>query len=182
MLLPILRESALTLIARDDQMQRVVGAAAITRSCRQEPLIGPGAAVEVIAPARRRGIATQLLLQLEAAARQMYGAEALYAAKRVECDGREFHAWQHLGFEPVETVEEHLLPIEQFESRLGPVVERMRANGHIPANSEIIPLYRSNLAAVMQLHLDEMGGSRQELYQKLRGNMPGAFHPRYSRL
>lgn len=182
MLLPGLRDGALALVACAHEYQHIVGAAAMTHSCRQEPLTGPGIAVEVIEPYRRQRIATQLLTRLEIAAGHAYGANALYAAHRVEWESPEFKAWQWLGFEPIETVEEHMLPIDQFESRLGPILERMRANRHLPTSAEIIPLYRSNLAAVMRLHLDEMGGSREELYQRLRGNVPGAFHPRYSRV
>lgn len=182
MLLSGLRDGTHTFVACANEHQQIVGAAAMTHSCRQEPLTGPGIAVEVIEPCRRQGIATQLLTQLEIAAQHTYGANGLYAAHRVEWESPEYQAWQWLSFEPIETVDEHVLPIDQFESRLGPILERMRANGHLPTGAEIIPLYRSNLAAVMQLHLDEMGGSRQELYQKLRGNVPGAFHPRYSRV
>src|SRR5436853_5917449 len=91
-------------------------------------------------------------------------------------------ACQWLGFAIADTVEEHLLSIEQFEPRLGPLIERMRARGRIPVNAEIIPLYRANAAAVLQLHLDQMGGDRRELYRKLRGKGAGAFHPRYSRV
>jgi hypothetical protein len=34
----------------------------------------------------------------------------------------------------------------------------------------------------MRLHLDQMGGNRRELYQKLRGQGIGVYHPRYSRV
>jgi hypothetical protein len=75
-----------------------------------------------------------------------------------------------------------VLPVAQFESRLGPLVDRLRAKGRIPSTARIIPLYQANPAAVLQLHLDQMGGDRAELYRKIRGKGLGAFHPRYSRV
>ncbi len=148
---------------------------------RTAPLVGPGVAIHVIEPCRRHGVATALVEALAAEARRRK-AQALYSARRVECDGDEFCAWRRLGFEVCETVEEHELPLDQFEPRLAPLVERMRASGRIPADAHIIPLYAANPAAVLQLHLDHMGGERGLLYQKIRGQGPGAFHPRYSRV
>jgi hypothetical protein len=121
------------------------------------------------------------LQHLEQAAR-MAGADALYAAKRVEQNGEEFRGWEWLGFAPCETVEEHVLPIARIESRLGPLVDRLRTQGRIPAEARVIPLYQADLTAVLQLHLDNMGGDRGELYRKLRGRGPGAFLPRQSRV
>jgi hypothetical protein len=106
----------------------------------------------------------------------------LYGAQRVELDGDEMRGWQALGFTACETVEQHLLPLSQFEPTLVPLVERLRKRGRFPATAEIIPLYQADLPTVLQLHLDNMGGDRGELYRKLRGQGLGAFHPRYSRV
>ena len=182
MLLPGLRNGAEYFVAVEDEHQLVIGAAAMTQSCRTQPLTGPGVALEVVEPCRRRGIATNLLGKLENAAHQFFAASALYAAKRVEHGSVEMQRWEWLGFRAEDSVEEHVLPIEQFELRLGPLLDRMGAKGHIPANARIIPLYHANHAAVLQLHLDQMGGDRGELYRKFRSKGPGAFHPRYSRV
>jgi GNAT superfamily N-acetyltransferase len=182
MILPELRNGGAYFVAIDGHNQLVVGAAAITASCRTEPVVGPGIALEVIEPCRRHGIATALLTQLERAAEQAFGAGALYAAQRVELGGNAAQGWQWMGFESFDTVEEHTLPIDQFEAWLGPLVERMRAKGRIPSNARIIPLYQANAAAVLQLHLDQMGGDRRELYRKLLGRGPGAFLQRQSRV
>jgi GNAT superfamily N-acetyltransferase len=182
MLLPALREISHCFVGVDTASQRIVGAAGATVSCRTQPAIGPGIAVEVIRPYRRRGIATALLQQLENAARQTFGAAALYAASRVERGCEEAEGWEGLAFQPIETVEEHQLPTAQFEAQLGPLIDRMREKGRIPANASLIPLYEANAAAVLQLHLDQMGGDRGELYRKIRGQGVGAFHPRYSRV
>jgi hypothetical protein len=182
MLLADPRQWATAIVALDRQHQLIIGAAAMTASCRNEPIKGPGVALEVIAPCRRRGVATCLLAQLEAAARHTFEADGLYAARRVDQDSVEMQGWQWLGFHIVDTVEEHVLPIDQFEPRLGPLVDRMRIRGRIPASARIVPLYQANPAAVLQLHLDQMGGDRGELYRKLRGKGAGAFHPRYSRV
>lgn len=180
MLLPQLRNGAASFVAIDGRNQLVVGAAAMTASCRMQPAVGPGVSLEVIEPCRRHGIGTALLAHLEAAARQAFRADALYGAQRVDLGTGAAHGWQRLGFEPVEKVEEHSLPVDQFELRLGPLVERMRSKGRIPANAQIVPLYQANPAAVLQLHLDQLGGERGELYRKIQGKGVGAFHPRYS--
>jgi GNAT superfamily N-acetyltransferase len=180
MLLPELRNGGAYCVAVEDHSQLVIGAAAMTASCRTEPVVGPGIAVEVIEPCRRHGIATALLMDLERAAAQMCGAGALYAGKRVEQESKELRAWQWLGFTPVDTVEEHDLSTVQIEAKLGPLVDRMRARGRIPSNAHISPLYKVNAASVLQQHLDQMGGERGELYRKIQGKGVGAFHPRYS--
>ena len=181
MLLPEMQEAAAFFVAIDGKHRLVIGAGAATRSSRRQPLVGPGVALRVIEPCRRSGVATALLQHLESAAKAA-GAKALYGARRVDEGSAEMRGWEWLGFTPRETVEEHTLPIDEIESRLGAAVDRMRANGRIPANARVIPLYQANLAAVMQMHLDHMGGDRGALYRKLRGEGAGAFLPRQSRV
>jgi hypothetical protein len=180
MLLPELRNGAEYFVAVDNLHQLVIGAAAMTRTCRMQPSPGPGIVLEVIEPCRRHGVATAFLKILERAAAHTFGAGALYATKRVDQESIESRGWQWLGFTPLDTVEEHELATDQIEAKLGPLVERMRARGRIPANACIIPLYEANAPSVLQLHLDQMGGERGELYRKIRGKGVDAFHPRYS--
>lgn len=182
MLLPKLQNGGVYYVAIEGHNQLVVGAATMTASCRTEPVVGPGIGVEVIEPCRWHGIEAALLTNLERAAAQMFGAGALYAGKRVEQGSMDSQAWQRLGFTPVDTVETHDLSTEQIEAKLGPLVDRMRARGRIPSNAHISPLYEVNAASVLQLHLDQMGGERGELYRKIQGKGVGAFHPRYSRV
>jgi len=179
MLLPEIRDGAMQFVAVDGRNKLVIGAAAATRSCRLRPLVGPGISIRVIEPCRRQGVGRELIKHLELAAKSA-GAKALFGAKRVELGSDEMRGWVWFGFAPCETVEEHILPSSQFEPRLGPLVARMRERGRIPASARIVPLYQADLAAVLQLHLDQMGGNRDELYRKLRGLGPGAFHSRYS--
>jgi len=181
MLLPGFAVEANWFVAVDGAQQLVVGAAAAARATRTSPLVGPGVAVHVIAPCRRCGIGAALVKQLERAARRR-GAHALYAARRVEFDSDPMRAWQGLGFEICETVEEHELPLAPLISRLAPLVERMHQRGVIPPHAHILPLYAANAGAVLQLHLDHLGGDRKTLYEKIRGQGAGAFHPRYSRV
>ena len=142
---------------------------------------GTGNSLQVIDPWRRRRVATSLLAHIEEA-NKAFGAKALYAASRVDLASEEFSRWAWMGFKPCETVEEHVLPIGQFEARLGPLVERMRATGRIPANARVLPLYQANPAAVLQFHLVQMGGDRSELARKLKGQGAGAFLPRQSQV
>jgi hypothetical protein len=112
----------------------------------------------------------------------MFDARALYAASRVEDGSEAVQGWRWLGFEPIEKVEDHELPTAGFDLELSPLIDRMRARGRIPADARIVPLYEANAGAVLQLHLDQLGGDRGELYRKIRGQGAGAFHPRYSRV
>jgi predicted N-acetyltransferase YhbS len=181
MLLPGMNGATTSFVAEDGQHKLVIGAAAATSTFRRAPLAGPGVAVHVIEPCRRYGIGSRLVAELATAA-QAAGAAALYGAQRAELDGEAMRGWQSLGFTTCETVAHHLLPLSQFEPQLAPMVERLRERARIPANAEIIPLYKADLPRVLQLHLDNMGGDRGELYRKLRGQGTGAFHPRYSRV
>ena len=160
---------------------RIVAAAGLTRSQRPTPLVGPGVAIHVIEPCRRRGIGRALLARLAERAAER-GAAALYAAHKVDLDGEEMRAWAALGFLPCETVEYHELPLDQFEPQLAPLYERMRQRGKIPSSARIIPLYEADINAVAQLHLAQLGGDLTTLTQKLRGDVPGSFTARYSRV
>jgi GNAT superfamily N-acetyltransferase len=182
MLLPQLRNGAEYLVAVERERGLIVGAAGMTQSCRTQPLIGPGIAIEVVEPCRRHGIGSGLLASLQSLAHRAYQADALYAAHRVETKSAEMVGWKWLKFDAIETVQEHVLPIDEFGSRLQPLFQRMQAKGRVPAGAAIVPLYQANAAAVMQLHLDHMGGNRRELYQKLCGQGVGVYHPRYSRV
>jgi GNAT superfamily N-acetyltransferase len=179
MLLPGMRERGADFVALESATGRVIGAAAASQAVRPLPPCGPGIAIEVIPPCRRQGIARSLLQHLESATARA-GAQALYSAQRVAQESDAAKCWVRLGFTPHETVETQRLPLDQFEPRLAPLLARMQSR--IPATAEIIPLYRSNLPAVLQLHLDHLGGSRGDIYRKLRGTGPAAFHPRYSRV
>jgi GNAT superfamily N-acetyltransferase len=179
MLLPEIREASACFVAVDEDHSRVIGAAEATRAVRAEPPEGPGVAVHVIPPHRRRGVGRKLLECLETVAVAGH-ARALYSASRVETGSEAEHVWSKLGFSRHDSVETQRLPLDDFEPRLAPLLERMRSR--IPASAEIIPLYRSNLPAVLQLHRDNLGGDRAEIYRKLRGHGVAAFHPRYSRV
>jgi N-acetylglutamate synthase-like GNAT family acetyltransferase len=180
MLIPELHEVSVYFVAVDDA-NRVIGAAGATRTRRPQPPIGPGIALHVIEPCRRQGIGRCLLQSLERGAAGE-GAQAIYGASRVEQGSEAMRAWQWLGFKSCEAVESQQLPLDQFEPRLAPLIERMHNQKRIPAAAQIIPLYNSNLGAVLNLHLDNLGGDRADLYRKLRGRGSGAFHPRYSRV
>jgi hypothetical protein len=181
MLLGMFPEPSDRFVAVDGARGLVVAAAGAAHALRTTPLVGPGVAVHVIQPCRRQRIGAALVEALAAAAHQRQ-AQALYSAQRIELDGAEFHAWRGLGFDVCETVEQHELPLDQFVPRLAPLVEHLRQRDRIPPDARIVPLYAANPAAVLQLHLDHLGGDRGVLYQKIRGVGPGAFHPRYSRV
>jgi hypothetical protein len=120
-----------------------------------------------------------LLTAIETAAAAAH-ARALYSVARVPADSEFEHAWRRLGFSRHDTVETQRLPLDDFEPRLAPLLERLQ--NRIPPSAQIIPLYRSHLPAVLQLHLDNLGGDRGEIYRKLRGHGVSAYHPRYSRV
>lgn len=169
------------LVAEVGSPLRIVGAAAVTSAIRPKPLPGPGVAVHVIPPSRRRGIARNLVGQLVHWT-QAAGFGALYATQKVDQDSEAMHAWRSLGFVPCETVRHHELPLAQFEVQLAPLWERMRNRGKIPSSAKIIPLCDADIQAVARLHLAVLGGDATDLLQKLRGDVPGSYSARYSRI
>ena len=181
MLLPQVGETSLRLVAVAEQDQRVVGAAAVSRSMRPKPPMGPGIAVHVIPPWRRRGVGSSLLEQLISKLAAP-SAEAVYAMQKVEAGTEEEQGWLWLGFEPLETVVYHELPLTAIEARLAPLYDWICKKEGIPENAEIIALCDANREAVVDLHLATLGGNREFLLSKLRGEGLGAFHPLYSRV
>jgi GNAT superfamily N-acetyltransferase len=169
------------LVAESGQPKRIVAAGGFTRSQRHQPLVGPGVALHVIGSYRNLGIARALLERLAVRAADN-GAAALYATQKVKLGSTEMQAWAALGFMICETVKYHELPLEQFELQLAPLYERMRQRGKIPESARIIPLYEADAQEVARLHLAHMGGDPRVLAQKLRGDVPGAFAARYSRV
>jgi N-acetylglutamate synthase-like GNAT family acetyltransferase len=161
--------------------QLVVGAAALVLAPRTKPLLGYGCLVHVVPPCRGSGIGGDLLDQVAGRAMQL-GGRALYAVRRVELDSEEMHGLQRLGFTVCETIEEHLLPLTEFEPRLAPLLDWFRKHDAIPGEARIAPLYRTDLDAVTQLHLDHLGGDRESLLRRMRGEGDDAFHGRYSRV
>ena len=158
-----------------------MAAGGLTRSERPKPLVGPGVTLHVIEPARRQGIGSELLEKLATHALQR-GAEAIYATQKVTSDSQERSAWEALGFSVCETVEKHELPLDEFVPQLAPLLDRMRQRGKIPESARIIPLFEADLEEVARLHLATMGGDPTSLMQKLRGEVPESFSPRYSRV
>lgn len=181
MLLPGFVDDCDRLVAVDGERGLVIGAAAATRVPRRAPVVGPGVAIHVIPPCRRCGVGGALLEQLEQLARRR-GAKALYAAQRVELGSSEMQGWEWLGFSVCETVEEHELPVANFDPVLGPLLERMQRQGRIPAGARTIPLYAADAAGVVQLHLDNLGGDADDLLKRIRGQAPNSFHPDFSRV
>ncbi len=169
------------LVAESGDPARVVAAAGLTTSVRPKPPVGPGVALHVIEPARRQGIGKELIKRLAAHAVER-GAESVYATQKVASDSQEQLAWEALGFSICETVEHHELLLDEFEPQLAPLHDRMRQRGKIPDSARIIPLFEADLAEVVRLHLATMGGDRTTLLQKLRGEVPESFSPRYSRV
>jgi GNAT superfamily N-acetyltransferase len=181
MLLPAMASDCDRFVALDGERHLVIGAAAATRVPRMSPAIGPGVAIHVIPPCRRCGVGGALLEQFEAHAKQR-GANALYAAQRVEVDSEEMRGWRWLGFDVCETVEEHELPVANFDPVLGPMLERMRRHGRIPADAMMVPLYATDAEAVVRLHLENLGGDAGDLLKRIRGHAPNSFHPDFSRV
>lgn len=181
MLLPTVGEFSVGLVAISTTDERVIGAAAISKSMRPRPPVGPGIAVHVIPPWRRRGIGGALLDELKQAA-QGSSAEAFYAMQKVAADSDEEQGWRWLGFQPFETVIYHELPLAAIESRLAPLHDWMSTKQAIPTAAEIIALCDADHAAIADLHIEVMGGDRRMLLSKMRGERLGAYHPRYSRV
>ena len=181
MLLPGMSKPGASFVAVDGRHGLVVGAVAASRAFRRQPPAGPGVDLHVVPPARRYGIGRNLIVHLAAAARSA-GAAALYGAKRVLVGGDEMLGWQRLGFTACETVEQHRLPLGPLEPQLTPLIERIRRRGRIPPEARIVPLYQADPLAIIQLHIENLGGDRADLQRRLRGRGEKPFLPQYSRV
>lgn len=179
MLLPEMPDDAIAFVATDHAHGLVIGAAASTRAMRRTGNPGPGVAVHVIPPCRRQRVGSALVIELVTDAARR-GARVLYAAKRVEMPSDDLLGWQWLGFQPLETVEEHELEIASVETTLGPLVDRLRRDGRIPAAAQVVPLYAVDADAVVRLHLKNLGGDAESLRRRVLGQAPDSFNPRYS--
>jgi N-acetylglutamate synthase-like GNAT family acetyltransferase len=169
------------LVAESREERRIIAAGGLTRSQRSKPLLGPGVAIHVVPPFRESGVAEALLASLAEYAKAIK-AEALYATQKVDVESEAMRFWDSLGFIPCETVEHHELLVDQFETQLAPLYEKMRAHGKIPDSARIIPLFAADLSQVLQLHVAELGGDTTTLSQKLRGMVPRSFTPRLSKV
>ena len=170
------------LVAECGHPSRIVAAAGLTRSHAPEAAGRTGGG----AP-RHRALSTPRNWASAAgrgspACWRERGAAALYATHKVDLDGEEMRAWAALGFSPCETVEYHELPLDQFEPQLAPLYERMRQRGKIPDSARIIPLYEADADAGCATAPGTTGRRCTTLAQKLRGDVPGSFTPRYSRV
>jgi GNAT superfamily N-acetyltransferase len=159
---------------------RVVGAGALWTRCRPSATAsGPGVGLEVISPCRRQGLGRSLLRAVVAQVRSE-GHAGLYAARRVDLADASFPAWQALGFRVAETAVAHEVSVEALRARLGPLADWLRQRGAIPAAVGLQPLLRVSADAVVDLHTAHLGGDRDDLRRRVRGQGPNGFHPRYS--
>lgn len=181
MLLPAVGNVKLRMVAVSTADNLVVGAAAVSQSMRSKPPIGPGVAIHVIPPCRRKGIGGAMLRSLHQAA-EGANAEAMYAMRKVEAATDEEQGWRWLGFQPLETVVYHELPLEAIELRLAPLQDWLNAKQAIPENAKIIALCDADREAVADLHVATLGGDRNSLLKRMRGEGLGAYHPLYSRV
>ena len=181
MLLPQVRDAAVRLVAV--AAEKVVAAASVTNSLRAKSPIGPGVSVHVIPPYRRRGIGSSLLRSLaDHCLAADSKCEAFYATQKVEAGTAAAQGWRWLGFEPLETVVYHELPLSVIEKKLAPMYDWMVSKGGIPQEAEIIPLCDADRPAVARLHTEVLGGDYATLLRLMQGTGIGAYHPVYSRI
>jgi GNAT superfamily N-acetyltransferase len=161
--------------------QRVVGAAALGLDARRQTHEGWQVDLHVIPPVRRRGIGRALLDRVLADA-EAHQVPALHAWEWVEPDSDAARAWAALGFAPARRKREYEADIAAASSTLVPLYEQVRASGYIPPAAKILPLSEADAAAVADLHVEYLGGSRRLLMPLLTGAAPDAYHPKYSRI
>lgn len=173
-LLPGTPPDVIAFVGVERGRQGIIGAAWATKAHRRRPPVGPGIAVRVVESCRRQSVGKGLIDALIAAVRPT-GAAALYSAARVTPDSDAMRGWQWLGFQPADTVMTHTLTLDQLESQLKPMLARLVERGRLPSDVRTISLDRADRRAVLQLHLDHLGGDRADLDRRLRGEGPTAF-------
>lgn len=166
---------------------RVIGAVATSASHRGAPIQWPRVAMHVISPLRRRGVATALLNAAAAAeAQRGLGRDidgtprpiALAAWSLIEPNSPSVGIWQTMGFIGRARLAEHNVSLEAAEARLAPLLDQMRAGDWIPADAQVIPLGRvtsQQLEQVVQLHLEYLGGTPEQLRRQIGTGERGSF-------
>lgn len=169
-------------VATVGEPPRVVGAAAVSVRLRWSPVPGPRVAVHVIGPMRRRGVARRLLSHVETAARRI-SAAAVYAWQPVEPGADAAQVWAGLGLDQCAVLQETRIDAARLEAYLTPFWEQMSARGWVPAEARLVPLGALGPVEIEQvaaMHVAHLGGSRDYLLPRLRGQVLDRFHPNLS--
>jgi GNAT superfamily N-acetyltransferase len=153
-LLPEARQlPAELLIARRDGA--LAGAAAVVWRSWAKPGGFP-TLVHVLPQVRRRGVGRALMTAAQALTRSE--AEGLWSLESVELDGPAAGFLTACGFEPARRQAFFQARTAAMRERLGPLLERLRSRGRIPADARVVPLREAPLEEVGWLVSKEFGG------------------------
>jgi GNAT superfamily N-acetyltransferase len=153
-LLPEARQlPAELLVARRDGV--LAGAAAVIWQSWAKPGGFP-LLIHVLPDLRRQGVGRELM----AAAKALAAGETdgLWSLEAVDLDGPAAAFLAASGFEPARRQQFFQARTAAMRERLGPLLERLRARGRIPADARVVPLREAPLEEVSWLVSKEFGG------------------------
>ena len=164
-----------------EQVERVVGAAALGPDGQAGAGRGWQVDCRVIVPYRRRGIGRTLIEHAVGVARG-HGVSALHAWGWFEPDSEVARAWSAFDFAPCRHKTEFESDLAKHSAMIRPLLDEVREHGWIPESARVVPLAEADLEAVARLHVQYLGGNRRLLMPLLRGTAPDRYDPVLSRV
>jgi GNAT superfamily N-acetyltransferase len=141
----------------------VLGAAAACPRLHSSGEVHAWLAVRVVAPSRRRGIATSLLAELAADARTRKCAALVAHADEEE--GVSFLAAR--GFRASERLMKHRARVGPLAEALAELEARARRRGRVPPGARVVPLGPLAVAALAAMQATLVGGTREGASERL---------------
>ncbi len=159
---------------------RIVGAAVL------EPYISfadPGGYrgdFHVVPPFRRRGIG-RALADVLAKNTQSADVGALYAWQPIQ-ERCEASFLEHCGFRVQQRLTTYRVQLQEFCARISRIATRVAKSGRVPATAQIVPLDQAPIEQIVKLHVEHLGGCRELIAPRVRGEGPMAFSPELSQV
>ena len=157
-------------VAVKGRVERIVGAASLSMEPLKAQNTGAlGFRVEAI---EEVGEILRSLVEEAVAAAWKAGAARAALGQTVEENSPQVAVFEKLGFTTEGVHEVYETPTARLRKRIGPLYERMRAHGVIPAGAEIATLQPALIAEVRRFILQHMPGSASLLAIESAGYKP----------
>jgi hypothetical protein len=138
-----------------------------------------GVHVEAVPGQRDPGVEQSLVGYAQAYAAS-HGASALQTLRWFEQGSSDEAHWASLGFVAHQFRYVHEIDASRGYERLTPLIQQVREHGWIPPDARIISLADADIEQVCNLHLEYLGGVREQLMPLLDGSGPHPYDPQAS--